>query len=82
MYFPLSDSCYHLTIEKDPVSWLAAEAKCEAAHAHLVSIESEEEMTFLHYQMTTRWKTNNTMTMIGKSLYFGFHSYKVASMFN
>ena len=62
------DNCYMLFSSPQPLSWFAAEEVCVQDHGcHLVSITNREEMIFLHYLLTTEWKTNDTRTFIGKS---------------
>eukprot|EP00057_Strongylocentrotus_purpuratus_P026443 XP_011680917.1 PREDICTED: low-density lipoprotein receptor-related protein 2-like [Strongylocentrotus purpuratus] len=59
-------SCYKLVISSDVITWNEAEAECQTIEgAHLISIHDKDEMTMLHYMISTQWETTETKTYIG-----------------
>ena len=61
----LLGNCYNFHIATRAVTWPQAEDICQANNGHLVSIMSQDEMTFVHFLLTTRWHTEETRTYIG-----------------
>ncbi|XP_063967679.1 uncharacterized protein LOC135157100 [Lytechinus pictus] len=59
-------SCYKLFVSSVVITWNEAEAECETIEdAHLISIHDKDEMTMLHYMISTQWQTVDTKTYIG-----------------
>ena len=59
-------SCHTLFTRPTSLTWLAAQAECHRSGADLVSIKDADEMTFIHYMLTTEWRTQDVRTFIGK----------------
>lgn len=58
--------CYSFHADIKAVTWTQADGLCHLVGGYLVSIMSEDEMTFIHYLLTSRWRTEETRTYIGK----------------
>ncbi|XP_071496666.1 uncharacterized protein [Diadema antillarum] len=59
-------SCYRLSSLTHSVTWNEAELLCQDDEGgHLVSIRDNDEMTFLHYMISTQWQSSATHTYIG-----------------
>ncbi|XP_072165322.1 uncharacterized protein [Diadema setosum] len=59
-------SCYRLSSLTHSVTWNEAELLCQDDEGgHLVSIRDNDEMTFLHYMISTQWQSSATRTYIG-----------------
>ena len=56
--------CYSFQVHIH-ITWVEAEKACQSQGSHLASVMDIEEMTVLHYLLTTDWLTNNTRTYIG-----------------
>ena len=54
--------------------------RLKGRRGHLVSIANHREMTFLHFMLSTRWRSNDTRTFIG--LYHKSWSRLCASFIN
>ncbi|XP_041486068.1 G-protein coupled receptor GRL101-like [Lytechinus variegatus] len=46
-------SCYNLFRNSEDITWKDAEAKCKDEQGHLVSIRDEDEMTFIHFMISS-----------------------------
>ncbi|XP_071479554.1 uncharacterized protein [Diadema antillarum] len=59
-------SCYRLSSLTHSVTWNEAELLSQDDEGgHLVSIRDNDEMTFLHYMISTQWQSSATRTYIG-----------------
>ena len=58
-------SCYLHGIEPTGHTWLQAEDHCVEMGGHLVSIQNTDELQFIHYMLTTKWKSNEKDVFIG-----------------
>ena len=63
-----NNNCYTFHTTFKALVWLEAETACQAQGGHLVSVMSQEEMTFIHYLLTSRWRTEESSTYIGKDI--------------
>lgn len=58
-------NCYQFHLTTKAVTWHQAEEICQQQQGHLVSIMNKQEMTFVHFLLTTKWRTSHTRTYIG-----------------
>ncbi|XP_077864669.1 LOW QUALITY PROTEIN: uncharacterized protein LOC102803184 [Saccoglossus kowalevskii] len=56
--------CYKFH-HSEPTSWMEAESICQSETSHLVSILKYEEMVFIHYMLSTEWRSEFIETYIG-----------------
>ncbi|XP_070573185.1 uncharacterized protein [Ptychodera flava] len=56
--------CYKF-YKAEPISWMEAENDCKQKNSHLVSILYHAEMVYIHYMLSTHWRSEFTETYIG-----------------
>ncbi len=61
-------NCYTFYSSVKTLTWPQAEATCRVSGGNLVSIMNQDEMIFIHYMLTTRWRTDLPQ------IYIGIHS--------
>ncbi|XP_033112622.1 uncharacterized protein LOC117113409, partial [Anneissia japonica] len=62
-------NCYRMFNEKRQLTWFEAELACRTNKSFLVSIQSAQEMDYLHTKITTNWTANFSYTEDG--IYIG-----------
>ena len=60
------DACYLHRNKSSGLTWVEAEKDCVDLGGHLVSIQSRQELQYVHYMLNTKWKSSEENVFIGE----------------